>query len=204
MLNDIRGYWSEVLKRVGRMSETVPVPQLAPELQGEISVDADPTEWWLLKQKRLIGHSLNIGALAANVNFIEIRNPAGSNMLTVIEGVHVISTANSFGIYVPLPDSALIGAAPLRFQVKDNRGQNTTTVRTAQTIGYSGQQAAVAGTAQCINLTSGVIFQPDPAVAILRPNSSLYVFTEVVNIASTFNIWGYERLASPEELSVGQ
>lgn len=103
MLNEILGAaarYNQLLTRKFNITGGAPAPQLTPEIGCELALDPGPEGRVLASELLCSGRGATTGA-AANSGSCELANPAGSNLLTVVEQIIVISgSAVTLGIDV--------------------------------------------------------------------------------------------------------
>lgn len=147
---------------------------------------------------------LNVAASVGNVSRIAVVNPLGSNRLTIV--THVLAVAKTtVGLFRVTVDAAAGGApAPclsIDTRLPFNVGVGAPTVMTQSTLA---QTAAISGYLVedlTVTVAAGSALSQVLGIypVILAEGHSLAVFNTTVNEACTAYIYGYERVATPEE-----
>lgn len=207
LFNSIFAGWpNDLVKRVLRMTESQPIQQLAPELQAGMSVDEDPAEQWILKGKNTWSTSgpLTAGPVAGQISGVGIRNPAGSSQLVVVLGYRIVTCATGPADFSFIAGTG--GTAANAVQYTDLRNGsivNNSGAGFPMSLGFNGAAITRNPIDQHPATRVGETFTRSPWVIALPPGWQALLVNQTVNEAISALMWGYNRVLTPEELSVG-
>lgn len=162
-------------------------------------------EWAFLRQEKLFAIRATVAANVAGISRFQLSNPAGSNIIAVIDELDV-TEQTALASYILTDNGAFIagGLAPL--SARDTRwdiavGGGSRPTNTLQTVDNAA--AATSG----IVLDSIVVPLNNPPARffcgvpfILTPGQWIQVQSGTVNHQATFTARGYERVAFPGEI----
>jgi len=172
----------------------VGVSRLSESLVGLIDLWSVP-EAHLLYRQRDWALSPSQSAVAAEFAQVGIRNPAGSNMLVVVEELHVnTSIPGTFELRMAASTTVDATSTP---NARDSRIPILTSIRT---VSIAHSSAARLG----VNMQRYTMLASTPTQyrvnLILAPGFDCYVGPDVVNQAVECSFLGYERVTFPGEL----
>lgn len=85
--------YSRLVRKLLRIVEDNPMPQLQGELTPVIVVDQDQPSWNALLETRMISSGANRDALAGQYSHVMVYNPAGSGVIATIKKMRIRTTA---------------------------------------------------------------------------------------------------------------
>jgi hypothetical protein len=85
----LAGRYNRFLQKLMQLKGQAPAPQLASEITPAFDVEDTPVELKILKGTALFAAAFNIPGVAAQTSTFQLRNPLGSGVLAVIEGLVV-------------------------------------------------------------------------------------------------------------------
>jgi hypothetical protein len=198
------GRYNRALQKTFGMKGGPPSPQLATEIQPNISMfwgnECRYLEGW---QKFATNINQGAGGAGTRAGF-RIDNPKGSNVLAVIEKISLISVVGTDG---PFINYSIISAGNFANIVittntgLDNRGpqspqlQVTSQATAAALIGVTIFSAPLAAN-QLVD-----VLQLDLQELPLLPNSSYTFYSNTLNQAFGGNLWWRERPLEPSEIT---
>jgi hypothetical protein len=196
------GRFNRALQKMFGMKGGPPAPQLASEVAMTLSMFYGCENRYLEAWDRF-GTNLSVAGVAGQQTGIRFRNPAGSNVIAVIEKMNFAASVAqllSLGIQVGLGDLAsTLGLGSRRF---DPRGRINPAL-----IGSSDASAAVVALNASIAFLQGsvgvlteVIFEENQELPLL-PGDSYQITTTVANSNLNGTIWWRERALEPSEVT---
>lgn len=213
-MNDFNAYrnprLAEALRRA--YGEELDVATFAPELASIIVLENDRYENRILQGIRYWSTGpITIAGAAGNFSRLQIQNPPGTTILTVVEGFVVYNPPGVQG-YLVSRDGALAGT-PTACLAVDTRVPVATAQRRVQTRNLIDNSLPAASGEQLDRLVSqagvNVVFDWSDSGAgigtpmkpiVLVPGAVCEVISALANTAMTALGYGYERPARPEEL----
>ena len=138
---------------------------------------------------------------AATVGSIKITNPAGSNMIVVLEQIifGVGAAADSFTMRRNSPPGAqfVTVISPLNFDLRDR--PNSATLVSATTVGGGSGVGTTIGTSQGVANSQCSFISTDIQEIPLLPNSEFIFSQSTANQAFNAMLWWRERLLEESE-----
>jgi hypothetical protein len=186
---DVVARIGEMIRRVFGQEEIVPPGVIVWNDRREGALPAG-VRWWTT------GDTF-IAANAGNISWVEVLNPANSNLIVVVTKAKAINTAAVQAYFLRLNGAA--GGTPIANNALDGRAPNNQ-VMSQNRIGNNA--AGLSGLKIDGRTSSGVggdaLFDFEPV--ILRPGDRLAVQSQTVNAALLACLQGYEYTARAEEL----
>lgn len=196
-VNEIQvGRQNAVLHKLLAMKEGAPSPILAPEVIPVLVLESDRPEWAFLAGEALCWGFVEPGAVVGQIAYCELRNPAGSGVLCVVEEVVLASaTASAFfalgiGSYAPL-------SAASASIVRDTRilpGRPSCSLASINTAASPG---GINGYKILQSTGSDPVIIRTPI--ILSPGTLLAIQTTNMNIGIRVSVSWRERTLEPSE-----
>jgi hypothetical protein len=191
----LAGRYNRALQKLFGMKGEVPSPQLSSE------VNATVTFFWGVEMRYLeawqrFGETFLQGAVAAQNSAVKFRNPAGSNVIAVLEKLVIFeATADTFFIDNSGPDTDLTGASGGHRM--DSRGSQNSTLLVS-----GGNNVATATTVYGTNVQASipldVIVFEEQEIPIL-PGDNLLIRSLGVNVAIRVSFMWRERFLEESE-----
>jgi hypothetical protein len=182
---------------ISRMSETLqPVANLW-----------QVPEWAYLRNEYLFATRVSSPAVALRFSGIELVNPLGSQVIAVLEGVH-LDSASTLAVDLQMDTGAALGTtATTRGLGRDGRlfTRNTPNVTLSRLTVVTGDFAAGANTPQDRLLDISPSFPQIPALGpwVITPGTKLFLLAAIAaNVVAAALFWR-ERQAFPGELING-
>jgi hypothetical protein len=187
--------------------EDLELSTLSPEIQAAIILELDRIEFHATYgQRDWCSVRLAQAADATHMAQIEVFNPLGSNIITVITGALFEAAPGSQGFLI-LDGTASAGGTSQVIGL-DTRltGRGNTVVSGAKPdLAIGGQQVIDAtittGSGGNGESTFELFRNPNFRGVLLAPNHRLKMEASSVNVNIAGTFWGYERVARPEELA---
>lgn len=179
-------------------------PMLAPEIGPSVDVNQmdDPAQFFT-RNERLAAHvSAGIGAAVGNYGRMELRNPATSGMLFIVESLlYVCANAGFAALVQTTTDEATLRATFIR----DSRwlGVGIGGAAGIMSFGNASPLEPNAGNGKLMYIAPNATGYV-PGAFVIPPGHALYVYTSVVNVAISFGgMFWRERLVQQDELATG-
>jgi len=194
----LEGRFNRALQKLLSMKGKAPSPQLAGEIAAVFPF------FWGAENRYLegwyrYGKAANAVAVAAQTGGVRLRNPTGSNVIIVVEKMHVITTAQDFPFLDHGPqvgDLANVSATSA-LQRWDPRGSPSTVARIS-----NGTAAAFNDQALQLGLQPNVgfdVINTDIQEIPVLPGEGVQLRCSVVNNAITVSYWWRERPLTDSE-----
>jgi hypothetical protein len=190
--------YNEALHKLLAMKEGAPAPQLSPDIQPVLDVTGGSFE-----MLRLLGvipwiATFNYGPHAGEYSYAGVRNPPGSNIITVVERVLFRPTGTQvlqlYYIQAGVLPWSIYGVTIRRDTVGLVPGAGMNVPQT-QDCGY--HSAAIAGNL-IMEAYLGYSLQVDMPF-VLGPGDAIIVKGPTTNTMVSISMWGYERVLEPSE-----
>jgi len=177
------GRWDRLLARLFPVKGGTIAPSIAPELQPVVQVQTFEPEMYYLKGEKICWSTGNVAASVGNFSVMHLENPAGSNVLGIIEAIELMTTTNRIQ-YIGIANAAHTAAASNGAAVRDTRwpGGGTAPSTDEATVQlYSGAIAAIISSAAYTvrTLANESLIREIPIV--LGPGMTLEIRQDVVN-----------------------
>lgn len=196
------GRWNRFIQKLCDMKGGPPARQLSSEIQFGHAIQTG-VENRYLEQWFRFGFNGNSAAVAANISAHQLRNPAGSNVVAVMEKIAIVPQAAAGLVSVSLGPittdlASVLALTATRF---DPRGQQ------APTLVYSQQNTTVSlvtlgnvfgACSENQQANVELIFYDDQQITVL-PGDGLRLQNNTVNQALTVMLWWRERFLEPGE-----
>lgn len=193
--------WAGALVRSFAMKvQGSPAPTLAPEIAPSFDVNDREASLAFLRQEKLTGHAQYIAAGVGFYSSYQVRVPAASDVMLVVEGIMGWTPTQTVrcGIIVASSDLANSG----RCAIADTRW-NGVSGQTASRYSYQNNSAgSVVGTTNVFWLPALAVGY-NPCQIVLTPGFGLVIECTVVNNAMLAGFVGRERALPPEEAQNG-
>ena len=192
--------YSSIIRRLLRIVEDQPLPQLQGELQPTIVLENDRPEFAYLGETKLWATGDTITGASSNYGHFVFENPEGSGVIMVIEGMRIYTSGATKVDIGPL---VLATIAPLALWTSapcmNRDGRDTSTPRRRL---YGKIHTAIYMTASNrayqfrMNGTNQAIIR---VPFVLKPGDYLGVVTESQNLDLIVAAHGYDRPMAPDE-----
>jgi hypothetical protein len=157
-------------------------PSIAPEIFAMLALEVDRPEWKFLAGERLVGASSGASAMAVVNSYVALSNPAGSNVLAIVERIRVEMGAGSTVAYIFMPNTSLSAGTPVNTTVLDGRWYGAATfVRGALQCSTSTTGGVPAFTSFYVQEASSVRDYDSPIV--LPPGTGIGIVAVTANVA---------------------
>lgn len=196
------GRWNRFIQKLTDMKGGPPARQLSSEIQFAHGI-FHGCENRYLEQWERFGILINQNAVAAQSSDFRLRNPAGSNVVAVVESIIVANTnaATAFQVFVENGRNVAGDLAVIVGNANsglDNRGRATPTLISSTTNNGAGLGAAFMVINLLANVTAQMIVTDNQEVPIL-PGSAIQVSTNTVNVSLGVSMIWRERFLEPAE-----
>jgi len=188
---------NEALGRILGMEKLGPAPTLAPEISPSIDLGRLPDEWAGPAGYKIFLFGAIASAVAGELSYSGISNPAGSNVLVVVEAF-MLEGAGTYTLRFRVTDTPTVDAGVIPRDLRWPAAQ----VGTSHFI--SGAEAAATGAAMARFSTPAAATAMPAWTAcrvVLAPGTNVVIEHGTVNTAFTNNWLWWERRLRAEELS---
>jgi hypothetical protein len=200
----LAGRFNRALQKLTSMKGGPPAAQLATEISTNIQFNAMGADFRYLEGWNRFGAVINLAAVAANQSGIRLRNPAGSNVIVVIEKLFLSLQAGVQFLAVQGPvgtDLATVAtSAGLNFDTRGNPG--TVAVLSSQNNAVAVPALTSSQIYWLINalaaISTDIILTDDQELTILPGVAHQWTVTNVNN-ALAMAIWWRERFLEDSE-----
>lgn len=198
--NEIQiGRLNAVLYKLLDMKEGAPAPQLTGEVVPGLVLESDRIEWKFLGGERIMAGRATPGAAAGEITAAQLLNPAGSEVLIILEAC-VFSTSSNTGVLFGFTQADIGSDGSLTASSRDTRVTPLTgNVGVGRINGVTQVGSAITG--PIVGDLYGLANTPMryPGQVVLAPNMGFVAETGSANIAvrSTW-IWRERRLEMSE------
>lgn len=174
----------------------LPAPTVAPEMFPVISLENDRPEWGFLKGERHMTGFYQGGPTVGNFEGVELRNPAGSGVIVVVNRIVTIAAADTRYYRAAAPIAGLLGGtAPM--DLRDPMpGANINGIATI--AGAAAPGLPPGGLMRRVEQGGYVEHREN---WVLPPNTALQVYVGATNLLLTCWFNWTERGAQPGELA---
>ena len=176
---------------------------LNPDLQANLSLFSGAEERYLQGWQRF-SLTTTISAVAAQLSLYQMRNPAGSGIVAILEAISVFAGANELITLAVLPQTADAGTilTPALLRM-DPRGQPTSSMKLSSGTGTLPAFGTAAAYRSFAGL-NGVAGQPIQTVNqewTILPGDAFQVLGELVNTQMSVAVIWRERVLESSELT---
>lgn len=202
-----RGPWSNAIKAaLGDRKAEGGVERFGETLDPIINLWGMP-EWAFLRGERLAAMRMFAAAVAGEFAIIALGNPAGSNVLVVVDAIGVVGSSSSQSYLLEVAADTLVAGtltAPAFPAVSRDR-RNGGAAGTATAFVRTGNDANNTFGAQLEQMfhvvTTAAVAALVATPLVLRPGDDLLVIAQTVNTSFTALFNWRERRAFPSELT---
>lgn len=204
-------YDSQLLKAlalgVGVSPDEAGVERLSESLTAIVNAYSvhDLPEWQIMRGVGLAAMSAPVGPVAAENSFVALINPAGSNLLVVVDTIsHQDITLSSSQFVLEVASEGTVRAIAPTTETRGQFRDRRRTVVTSRVTAYAATKVGAVGTEIASGAASGIVangfFSCMPL--ILPPGQALITRDLVVNETIRVSYAWRERLALPGELNI--
>jgi len=169
--DDLVGRLLNISSQIGGLASEV-----SPEISPVFVLESDRVEWCYLKGERCMAGGVYVAAVAAQQSVVSFRNPAGSNVLCVIEDGNFISTAGLVQLF-------LGGARTANLTTTGSTLSRDSRQRTQQGACTVTGQAGVAEVGTVVERMDALLSNPFRSFPlVLVPGTSVDVSVDTVNV----------------------
>ena len=182
MINEIQvGRLNGLLHKLLDMKEGAPSPTLASDVFPNIVLESDRPEWKFLAGERLGAGYRYDAAVAGQYSHAGLYNPAGSNVLVIVEQMQLIPTVNG-SAYIRLEANYGRRDAVGYCTIRDPRGWGGPTApqTTAQPFDYTNAVASVGYPLGLWYIAANTLFTYNQPI-VLPPGYEVYGVMSAVN-----------------------
>lgn len=185
--------YSRALALALGLEEQEGVTTVAPEIVPTFNLWERPELWYLFRGTPFAARQI-LGVTAAQFSTIFLRNPAGSNLLAIVDQLIFNTSATTYRVGIDRT-SALASDGAFSVIPSDTR----LPLESLAVAMHTRVQAADPQPTRLVVQTAGQLYVI-PVRVILRPGSDLLVTPTVVNTGLDVAMSGYIRPALPREL----
>jgi hypothetical protein len=196
--------FSSLVRKLLRITEDTPMPQLSGELQPTVCLETDRPEWAYNAETRLTVAACRVAAAAANYSQVRIENPDDSGMLVVIKRSRIYC-GGAYSVYTGwLTDVALGDPVTWTGGIESSRDGRWGNLQGRQPVMVmDGKQhtSIYIPTADRAHITKFAAAgdEIDETPWVLRPGDTLGYCVAAVNVEIDVTVEAYERALAPDE-----
>lgn len=198
------GRFNRALQKLTGIKGGPPAAQLATEIGAQIDFNQMGVDFRFLEGWNRFAGSAVTAAVAAQDAAVQLRNPAGSNVMAIVERFDVFEGAADQIIVTQNTNDAAALANVVGVRCLDNRAVkgSPNTLGAVLSLSFGNNIALIGGILFRLFVQANIIFVPlqtqDQQIT-LAPGDALWVFSSAVNVSIAVNMMWRERFLEDSE-----
>jgi hypothetical protein len=195
-INEIQvGRFNGILHKLMNMSEGAPSPSLATDIFPNIVLENDRPEWVYLAGGRLVNITLYDPPAAGNYSSVIFRNPSGSGVLAVVQGVRFL-LSGAANVIMGYRTGATVAGGDFHGLARDTRMAGALS---ACFLNALTQAAAIGYVQYVVPFPAAAVVEEDQQAWVVSPGWDLYFYPDVQNVGIRASVSWRERALEPSE-----